>query len=193
MSYKRIEELVILGKQGDKNALDELISTYEKLIRKYTTNYFIKGYDEEDLEQIAKMAVIQAVEKYDISKGANFTGFVDIVIRNTFITMINKKENSVNTVSLNKIVYDDGEDFKEYMDILIDDTNIEENFEYKEQKLELLKALNRLSQEDREILTSTYGEYGGLKEYAKRKGKTYASCRYKRDRALEKVKGILRR
>lgn len=190
MSYKRIEELVILCKQGDRNALEELINTYQRLIGKYTNTYFIKGYEDEDLSQVAKLAIIQAIQKYDITKGANFTGFLDIVLRNTFTSIINKKSNTEGTVSLNNILYDDNA--KEYMDIFADDENIEESFEYKEQRLQLREALNKLSQDEREILIAAYGGYGVLKEYAKKTGRSYASCRYRKIRALEKIRKILK-
>lgn len=187
MSYKKIKELIIQSKQGDKKAMEELINTYQKLIKKYTTTYFIKGYEDEDLEQIANMALIQAVKKYDIDNKANFTGFLDVFLRNTFTTMINKKVNTINTYSLNTIVYDDSEDTKEYIDILIDDMNLEEDTVRKEERILLRQALNKLSMDEREVLLAAYSGHGKLKEYAKENGITYKQGRYKRDKALKRV------
>ena len=187
MPYKRIEELVILSKQGDKVAMEELINTYQKLIRRYTDTYFIKGYNDDDISQIAKMAIIQAVQKYDISKKANFTVFVDVFLRNTFTTMINKKENTICTHSLNVIVYADSEDIKEYQDILIDDMDLEEDTVRQEERILLRQALKKLAHDEREILIVAYSGHGALKQYANIRGITYKQARYKRDKIMEKV------
>lgn len=191
MSYKRIEELVILCKQGDKEAILELIDTYKNLISKCSTSYFIKGYDDEDLLQIAKIAIIKATEKYDITKGANFTGFLEIFLRNTFTTLINKKENTVFTTSINKMVFEDDTMAREYAEALISDENLEEDFIHQEQIAALRKALDKLTKEERELLLAAHSGYGGVKEYAKKSGKSYAKCRYRWNKAFEKIKNLM--
>ena len=188
MSYSKIKELVRESKCGSKVAMGELIKTYDKMIRRYVTSYFVKGYDEDDLEQIARITLMKAVNSYKEDTGANFTGFLDVVLRNTFNTMINKKENTVCTVSLNSIVKDDCNESREYLELLESNVSIEEDFEHKESKVRLRKRLRLLSQEEREIIIAAHSGHGALKSYGERKGLTYASCVYKKNRVLEKLK-----
>lgn len=188
MSYEKIKALIIQSKLGDEDAINELIATYDKLIKRYVDTYFIKGYDDEDLLQIVKLTIIQAAKKYDTEKPGNFTSFLDVYLRNTFTTMINKKENTVYTVSLNKIMYEESGDIKEYVHILVDDMNVLEDTVYKDEKMRLRQALDKLSAEDRELIIVAFSGHGKLKEYANRKGISYRQARYGRDRVLEMVR-----
>ena len=53
-----LNELIIRGKKGDKLAIAEIVSIYEGLIHKYSTSFFINGYDVEDLKQVARSVII---------------------------------------------------------------------------------------------------------------------------------------
>lgn len=184
MSYKRIANLVGLSKQGDKQALGELLECYEEMIKGYGRRYFFVGYESEDLEQIARMKIIEVIDKYDITTGANFTGFIDKVLKNTFNGMLNKTDNVEHKASLNKV----NEEGIELWEMLQDDFNLE-NYIIGNEKIEKLNyILSKLSEEERKILFVSCSSYGGLKEYAKESGLSYATCRYRRDRVLDKVR-----
>lgn len=184
MSYEKITELIVKSKNGDKDSISELIGTYENLIKKYVAHYFINGYEDEDLEQIAKLAVVEAIKIYDITKGANFTGFLDKVLRNKFVNLISKKSNQQVNISLQK----ENEEGTELQEILVDDFNIEQNYIDNEERERLKVALQTLTDEERAIIYAAYKGYGGLKEYSRVMKISYRVCGYKRDKILNKLK-----
>ena len=67
-----LNELIIRGKKGDKLAIAEIVSIYEGLIHKYSTSFFINGYDVEDLKQVARSVIIESISKFDGDHGSEF-------------------------------------------------------------------------------------------------------------------------
>ena len=181
---ENLERLIVLGKQGDKKAIEEILKLYERLIKKCSRSYYIRGYDEEDLEQIARLMIIKAIDKFNFSNGANFTGFAEVLIRNAFKTILNRKENTMIYPSLES-VNEEGVELKE---MFPDDFDLEGFYIENCDKLVLREILLALDIEDRKLLLMSFSEYGGLKEYSKLTGIPYYTCRRKRDRLLEKIK-----
>lgn len=181
---KEIGVLVSQGKQGDKEAIESLLYKYEPLIKKYVRHYFIKGYDDEDLEQIARLAMLKAINKFDEKNGANFTGFIDVVIRNSLSTLLNKKENRIVWASLES-VNEEGHELKE---MFLDDFDLEGSYIEKEDINSLKDELSKLESEDRNLLLMSFQGYGGLKEYSETTNTSYFACRRKRDRLVKKIR-----
>lgn len=184
MSMDDIGVLISQSKQGDEDAIKRLLCKYEPLIKKYSTHYFIKGYDEEDLEQIAKMAVFNGINKFDDKNGANFTGFVNVIIRNSILTLLNKRENKIVFSSLES-VNEEGHEFKE---MFLDDFDLEGSYIEKEDMSRLKYELNKLGYEDRRLLIMSFEGYGGLKKYSEITNTSYFACRRKRDKLVEKIR-----
>jgi len=57
-------ELIRLAKQGDQSALNDLFKKYSKMIKHTGKKYFSQVEDQDDFEQIAKIGIWEAVEKY---------------------------------------------------------------------------------------------------------------------------------
>lgn len=62
-----------------------------------------------------------------------------------------------------------------------------------EERKQVRRALDQLSDQDREILHHSFGENEGLEEVASRLGIPYASARKRKSRALERLRKILAR
>ena len=48
MNKEMVDLLLIEGKKGNKEAMEKLFEIHKGLIYKYSTKYFIKGYDRVD-------------------------------------------------------------------------------------------------------------------------------------------------
>lgn len=84
-----LNELIIRGKKGDKCAMAEVVSIYEGLIHKYSTRFFINGYDVDDLKQIAISVIIESISKFDGDHGSEFIFFISINVKNKIVASKN--------------------------------------------------------------------------------------------------------
>lgn len=184
MDTENLESLIVLGKQGDKKAVEEILKLYERLIKKCSRSYYIRGNDEEDLEQIATLAIIKAIDKFDFTNGANFTGFAEIIIRNAFKTILNRKENTMIYPSLES-VNEEGVELKE---MFPDDFDLEGMYVDNEVKGRLRQVLEELEPEERKLLLICFRQHGGLREYSEMMDIPYHTCRRKRDSLVNKIK-----
>ena len=57
----------------------EIVSIYEGLIHKYSTRFFINGYDVDDLKQIARSVIIESISKFDGDHGSEFIFFISSI------------------------------------------------------------------------------------------------------------------
>ncbi len=77
-------ELIKKVKNGDKRAKESLILANEGLIRSFVAKnvYKIKNscLDGDDLLQVARMAIIEAAENFDFSRGAKFSTYASWVL-----------------------------------------------------------------------------------------------------------------
>lgn len=183
-----INSLVKRSQNGDKKAIEELITTYNPLIQKIVYSYYIHGHDKEDLAQLARIYLLDALKKYNEDKGCNFTVFLSVCLRRRFINLIREYEKENYDRSLNFVTNSEGAEFQDY---LKDDFSIEENYIKKENKLRLKKAIETLSEEDRDFILRVCLVKGGMKKYSIDTGLSYNSCRSKKDKILFALKATL--
>lgn len=74
------EELVLMGQQGDHQAMDEVINRYKSIVRKKANTYFLAGADSDDLVQEGMIGLYQAYRDYVPEKKAAFKTFANICI-----------------------------------------------------------------------------------------------------------------
>ncbi len=79
------KELILRARQGDEEALEQLIRKCTPILRKVVAPYNIAGADRDDLLQEATLALIKAVNNYDETKGQVFSTFVYGVARQRII------------------------------------------------------------------------------------------------------------
>lgn len=189
MNKERVDILLKEGKMGDKKALEELIKIHKGLIYKYSTRYFVKGYDREDLEQIAWIEFIKGVRTYDGRFGVDFVAFITILLRNKYGSMLKKKESLVKTSSLDAPI---GEDIT-LKDSIEDDFSLEEDYEHREDIKDLKKAINSLDKEEREFLLFINEKRGNMQRYYEKHKDlmTFNAVRYKKKKILNKVRKFL--
>lgn len=179
-----IKELLIKAKDGDKIALEEIIKKHEPLIYNTMISFYIKGYDKEDIRQIAILSIIKAVKNCNIELSRGFSSYAKEIIRNDIYKEISKvekqyyKHKESNEIAM--II-----DIKEIVD---EGTNIIEDYIKSEDKEILIKEINLLEEEERALLKAIYVENISLKKYAKEKGVEYHKARYMKDKIIEKLR-----
>ncbi len=82
------KELIVLAKQGDEDALTELIIRYTPLLKRVIAPYKIVGTDRDDLLQEATIALIKAVKHYNEEKGQSFSTFLYGVAKQRLIDLL---------------------------------------------------------------------------------------------------------
>ncbi len=181
----REREALIEAKNGSKQAAEEIINMYKPLVYKFSLNYFVIGYTDEDLRQIGFRSILNAIKMYDMERGVNFAAYIKITIINNFNVLVRDAKKLQGVGSLNLV----NEEGFELMDLIESDENIEEEIIDKENIIELQKALNKLSKEEREyILFINQKNSGTITEYSKLTGVNYKKCIRMRDSIMKKLR-----
>lgn len=185
MNREIVDLLLIEGKKGNKEAMDKLFEIHKGLIYKYSTKYFIKGYDREDLEQIGWIEFINGVKKYNGSFGIDFVAFITILLRNKYGSMLKRKELTMKFSSLDTPI---GEDIT-MKDTLEDSFSMEKDFENREEIEALIEAFSALEDEEREFILYINEERGNMQKYyeAHKNEMTFNAVRYKKKKIMDKL------
>ncbi len=191
MNREIVDLLLIEGKKGNKEAMDKLFEIHKGLIYKYSTKYFIKGYDREDLEQIGWIEFINGVKKYDGSFGIDFVAFITILLRNKYGSMLKRKELTMKFSSLDTPI---GEDIT-MKDTLEDSFSMEKDFENREEIEALIEAVSALEDEEREFILYINEERGNMQKYYEvhKNEMTFNAVRYKKKKIMDKLQRGLKR
>jgi len=119
---KTDEELAMLAKNGDKDALEYLLKKYIGLVNVKVNKYFIIGAEREDIVQEGMIGLYKAVKNFEAGKQNSFKSFANLCVERQLITAIKtsnrQKHMPLNSsVSLNTRAYDsEDESFMEIFD-----------------------------------------------------------------------------
>ena len=118
----REQEILERARNGNQDALEELMKVYKNFVRIKAKTYFIMGADKEDIVQEGMIGLFKAIRDYDESKMTSFRSFAELCITRQMITAVKtanrQKHVPLNSyVSLNKPIYD-GESEKTLLDII---------------------------------------------------------------------------
>lgn len=182
-----MEELIIKAKQGDKNALEEILNKFQPLINKTVISFYIYGYDFEDIRQIAILGIIKAVNKFDITLMDSFPSYVKEVVRNSIYKEIEKATKHYYKNKESKEIAT----FIDIKDIIDDGVDIQEDYIKKDNKKGLENAISLLKEEDRSLLKALYIENKTLKYYSEEKNIEYYKARYMKDKVIKTLKETL--
>lgn len=186
-----MEELLICAKNNDKKAKEEIINMYYPLIIKEAKNIFIKGRTFEDLIQIGIVNLINAINKFDLNRGINsFSSYSLWSIKNGFRYLCRSEIRYNDELSLNK-TNDDGFELGE--SIMDSKTNLEESVIRDSIYEDLYLALEKLDEEERELIEFLYvkNEKPNLSKYCKEYNKDYYYATCLKKRTLKKLKSLI--
>ena len=134
-----------LLEKAESLALKELLSRYSKTITRITSKYFVKGFDEEDLMQEARLAVINAIKSFDGQ--SNFNNYASKCIKNSVLTLIRKANRLKNLPLLDYIPingFSDLDDASKNKLLPFVKSGPEEHFIERESARELVKIIKEV-------------------------------------------------
>ena len=183
-----MREVIERAKAGDQEAKLYIINKFMPLIYKTSMNVYVVGYQEEDLRQMAIVSVLKAIEKYKIDSPTGFASYVKAAIENNFRYLIRGKARENYLKSLNE-TNDEGFELETVIPM---DFNLEEYALHEDDKKKLKMAIELLSEEEKERLYYFFErDYGGIKEYALKKGITYKNSYKLKNSLVNKLKDYL--
>lgn len=105
-------ELVLLAREADSDALDFLINKYKPFVRAKAKSYFLVGADQEDIAQEGMIGLFKAIRDFQFDKLSSFRAFAELCITRQIITAIKtatrQKHIPLNSyVSLDRPIYED--------------------------------------------------------------------------------------
>jgi RNA polymerase sporulation-specific sigma factor len=81
-------QLVVKARNGDGQALDQLIRRYTGFVRLKASSYFLAGGDSEDLIQEGLIGLYKAVRDFRHDKETSFRSFAELCVTRQIITAI---------------------------------------------------------------------------------------------------------
>ena len=95
------EQLVVLAKEHDSTASDELYHRYKNIVRGKARPYFLVGADRDDLIQEGMIGLFKAIRDYDSAKNRSFRPFAEMCVTRQILTAI-KQATRIKHRPLNK-------------------------------------------------------------------------------------------
>ena len=188
------EELSSLSNSGSRNAEEELVLRYMRLVRACSRPYFLAGADSEDLIQEGMLGLIAAIREYNPERKASFRTYAELCIKRRLYSAIraaarDKHSPLNNYISFEAPLFDGNSDHAAYIAPLQDQRDPEELIIGREEFKELSDALNgQLSKFEAEIL-GLYLKGLSYQEIAVEVNKTPKSV----DNAVQRIKRKLAR
>lgn len=150
---KEIFNILCKAKNNDETTILFFIEKYQPLIRKYAFKYKLKNFDKDDLIQIGNIAVITAINKYDLSKGGEYIdAYIINSIKNSFKNLARNQIKYNNESSLNISIDED----TEIENMISDSFNLEEHIINSNMNNLLKNILKTLSPNEYELIKIAY-------------------------------------
>ena len=145
------EDLIALFRDGDQEAMEQLLDKYKEMVLKKARSMYILGGDSDDLIQEGMLGLFKAVRDYDSGRDASFSTFAQLCVTRQLYTAVKASARK-----------SDGED-EEFMDCLEADARSnpeeyiigQEEMERLEEKIE--KELSPLEKQVLELYLTGMG------------------------------------
>ena len=188
--YKRLTVNILEGaKKGNEESILFIFNKYLPLINKYCRNYYLKNYNSDDLKQEGFLAVVKAINMYDLSKGVtSFDSYAIISIRNRYgcLARCNLKYNEESSLNL---TIDDGVSFLDLLEDTSDSINTENRYIKNEEIKNIILALNNLNDEDKLFIKNLYHTCkGSLLKYCKTNNVVYYAAKKRLNNILYNIR-----
>lgn len=145
-------ELAAAAQSGDVLAEGALVKRYASLAEGISRSYFIVGGDRDDLYQIALIALLEAVRRFDPEREAKFPTYVSACIRNRLLDAVRAASAGKNA-PLRDSVPIDGEDEGAASELVSPELSPEQQYIEKEAEESFFSALGEmLGEQDLTVL-----------------------------------------
>ena len=123
------DDLINLAKNGNKQALDSIVSKYGEAVNMKANKYYINGAEKDDLIQEGYIGLFKAVKSFKPEEENSFKNFANLCIERQMITAVKgsnrQKHIPLNSyISLSNETYEnnDGEKESQLIDLLSSET-----------------------------------------------------------------------
>ena len=180
--------IIKLAKDGDVKAQEQILEKYKPLIYKNAMSYYIKNYEYDDLFQICRVSVLDAIQNYNNADTSYFTAYVQRAVRNNLNNIFRKCSKHRYESSLDYYM-DNGDSSMEFeLEEISVEMIVEKNLEVEK----LIKVLSNLPSDDREFLMFLYSDKKNtLMKWSDRTGIDYQKLRRRRNKILNYCKSKL--
>ena len=176
-----MKEKLIKAKAGDKNAIQEIIEMFDPLITKAKLRFYIRGFEKSDIKQIATLAIIKAIKSFDTEKSSSFPSYAKVSVRNLLVREMSKAENKYYKEKVNCEI----KEVFEIEEIKSKDIDLAEDLIRKEERINLIKIINLLKEEDKKLIKTLYIDQIKIKDYSKSNNINYANLVYRKNKILK--------
>ena len=213
MKNLSFSELLVLGKSGDKNAIDEMnkrinlaahddelatldiINAYERYIKKLAGKYtrICRTYSFDDMYSLGVLGVIRAIKRFDTSYGCLLTTLIFTEVSNS-ITSVSRQEWAHNNISITNLEMD-GEDDSNHLTIGYIPDNSVNIFEEVSNKLEsevIRNAFDKLTYMQQKVMVGLFLQNKTAKELAKEFGMNERQIHSYKYNAIDKLQWALK-
>lgn len=159
LSASEEEKLLEKYKNGDINARDKIIEHNLRLVAHVVKKYGVSAAEQEDLISIGTIGLIKAVTTFKTDKGIKLATYAARCIENEILMHFRNTKKISNESYLDDPIDSDSEgNTLTLMDIISDDTNINEIIDTKIKVEKLRKFINtKLSGREKKIIELRYG------------------------------------
>ncbi|QIB27526.1 RNA polymerase sigma factor [Caloranaerobacter azorensis] len=183
--YSEINKLIDAAKNGDMTAKEKLLFKLKPVVLSSIRRYFNRRDLYEDLIQEGYEIILRALRYYDEDKGVHFLGYVKMMLK--FHYLNNSRKNR-EYISLNQTI-NSKDDSLELIDCIADENLLQDEIVIKnEEVLDLMNALDELTERQREIVFMYYIQNISLKEISKRLDISYRTAVNIKTSAIKKLR-----
>ncbi|KPU26399.1 hypothetical protein TR13x_10295 [Caloranaerobacter sp. TR13] len=186
--YNEINNLLDAAQKGDIAAKEILLFKLKPIVLSSIKRYFNKADLYDDLIQEGYEIILRALKDYDKDKGVHFLGYVKAMLK--FHYLNNSRKNK-EYISLNQMI-SSKDDSLELIDLIADENLLQDEVIIKnEETLNLLKALDKLTKRQKEVITMYYIQDVSLKEISKRLNISYRTAVNIKTSAIKKLRKFI--
>ena len=159
LSKEEEEEKIKKMQEGDITARNDLIEHNLRLVAHIVKKYDNSTYDSDDLISIGTIGLVKAIDSYKMNKKVKLTTYAARCIENEILMHLRSNKKHLNNVSLNdSIGFDkDGNQINLIDVIKVENKDINEELNTKDNLELLYKFINKLTKREKEIIIRRYG------------------------------------
>lgn len=151
LTNDELKQYIVLAKENNQDAIEIIIKSFEPLLFAFSKKYYAKGADSQDIVQVGRIGLYEAVKKFDLDKTENTSRFLIWAMKNrikTFMRDCNRQKhyilNHPAEIQIHTLKNNNGEaiDFEKFIK---DKTDIEKSCIERETLLEVQEVINSLN------------------------------------------------
>lgn len=182
MNFNYIEDLVTKCKNNDKHSREKLAEEFKPFILNISKRTFIDGYDIHDIQHECYKSLFKCVSMYNLDKH-RFVAYATNGIKNNINDLIKKTKKRSSAEGFEALsLFDDFEKDLPSQEISFE-TLLCDKCDYEDLRI----ALNKLNQEEKELIDFVFFKNNTVQNYASIKNMCYSTAILRKKTTLKKI------